>query len=286
MIRAAPRLPLHENELTVGAPGPGFELGMVSWIALDPAGIVYLIQRGDKADPVIAIDLQGRVLRSWGRGLYELPHSVRIDPTGNIWTVDAHTSMVYKFTPAGKKLMEISVGGQPAGASSQFIGATDIGFGPGGRVFVSDGYANARIIEYTGEGKKVREWGSAGTGPGQFRLPHSIAVDSSGGVVYVADRENGRIQRFDLSGRYIGEWPVGKTYSLKLAGDVLWAGMHPVDEPTASPGWLVKIDRRTGRTLGYVEVPERSGLHAVDVTADGQPLTVVSNHIMWYRPGD
>jgi hypothetical protein len=282
MIQAAPKLPLTETELAVSGGAAGFEMGMVSWVALDGKGTIYLLQRGDKADPVIAVDLHGRVLRSWGKGLFKLPHAIRVDPAGNIWTVDANSSMVYKFSPKGEKLLEISVGGQPAESRSPFVGTTDIAFGPNGRLFISDGYANARILEYTNDGRKVREWGKPGIGPGEFRLPHSIAVDPSG-VIYVADRENGRIERFTLDGKYLGEWNVGKTYSLKLAGDALWAGMHPVDEPTASPGWLVKLDRKTGAILGYVEVPEKSGLHSVEVSPHGEPFTVVANHVMSFR---
>lgn len=282
LIQAAPKLPFIETELPVSGTSPGFEMGMVSWLASDGKGTIYLLQRGDKADPVIAIDMKGRVLRSWGKGLFKLPHAIRIDPSGNIWTVDANSSMVYKFTPEGRKLLDISVGGQPPQDRSPFVGTTDIAFGPNGRLFIADGYGNARILEYTADGKKVREWGKAGIGPGEFRLPHSIVVDSSG-VIDVADRENGRIQRFTLDGAYLGEWNIGKTYSLKLAGDALWAGMHPVDEPTSSPGWIVKLDQKTGAVLGYVSVPEKSGLHSVEVSASGEPMTVVANHVMWFR---
>ena len=87
-----------------------------------------------------------------------------------------------------------------------FLGTTDIAFASKGRIFISDGDANARILEYTADGKKVREWGSAGTGPGQFHLPHSIVADENN-IVYVADRENGRIEKFDLDGKFLGEIP-------------------------------------------------------------------------------
>jgi len=191
------------------------------------------------------------------RGRGELPHAIRVDPAGAIWTVDAATSTVRKFTPRGATLLQIDVGGQPAGTGSRFNGATDVAFGPDGRVFIADGYGNARILEYTTRGRKVREWGSPGSGPGQFRLPHSIAVD--GETIYVADRDNGRIQLFDLEGKYLDEFPIGKTYSVQVAGGSLWASVHPLDLPTASPGWLVKLDRETGAILGYVEVAEKTG---------------------------
>ncbi len=137
----------------------GEELGMVSWLAHDSkTGITWLIQRGDKADPVLAVDRQGRILHSFGRGLYKIPHSIRLDPNGYIWTVDAGNSRIIKFSPAGKELLHFDVGGQPKSPESPFDGTTDIAFAKG-RIFISDGYANARILEYTAEGKKVREWG-------------------------------------------------------------------------------------------------------------------------------
>src|SRR5262249_4766909 len=154
--------------------------------------------------------------------------------------------MVYKFTPDGKKLMEINVGGQPTPCPYNFCSTTDIAFARDGHLIVSDGYANARIIEYTADGKKIREWGTAGTGPGQFRLPHSVQIDEND-IVYVADRENGRVQRFDRQGKYLGEWDqYGKTFSLKLQGNAIWLATQPRTLPNLSSGWLIKLDRTTG----------------------------------------
>jgi hypothetical protein len=101
-------------------------MGMVSWVTSDKNGLIYLLQRGDNADPVIVVNKDGRVLRSWGKGMYTMPHAIRIDPQGNVWTTDAASSMVYKFTPDGKTLMEIRVGGQPTPYRHNFCGTTDI----------------------------------------------------------------------------------------------------------------------------------------------------------------
>lgn len=284
MIEAAPKLPLDQTDLAIHLP-KGQELGMVSWIARDPkTGVTWFIQRGDKADPVIAVDKEGRVLHSFGKGLYKIPHAIRLDPAGNVWTVDAGSSTVIKFSPTGEKLLQIDVGGQPEPARSPFNGTTDIAFAPNGRIFITDGYANARVLEYTADGKKVREWGSPGTGPGQFHLPHAIVIDENN-ILYVADRENGRIEKFDLDGRYLGEIPnLGRTYSLKL-GDhgTLWAGMQPLNEPTGSPGWVVKLDRKTGTIIGYVPVTEKVGLHSVEDAGNGQPITNIGNRIVWFK---
>ena len=113
MIEAAPKLPLEPTDLVVKLP-EGQELGMVSWLARDPkTGVTWLIQRGDKADPVIAVDKAGRVLRSFGKGLCKIPHAIRLDPEGNVWTVDAGSSTVVKFSPTGERLLQIDVGGLP-----------------------------------------------------------------------------------------------------------------------------------------------------------------------------
>ena len=155
---------------------------------------------------------------------------------------------------------------------------------PKGRIFISDGYANARILEYAADGKKVREWGSAGTGPGQFHLPHSIVADENN-ILYVADRENGRIEKFDLDGKFLGEIPnLGRTYSLKLgANGMLWAGMQPLNQPPGSPGWVVKLDRKSGKILGYTPVTENAGLHSVEDAGEGQPMTDVGNKVVWFK---
>ena len=97
------------------------------------------------------LDPHGKLIRSWGSGLFKIPHGIRIDPSGNVWTVDAQTSEVYKFTPEGKKLLEIDVGSIPD-KSREFCGATDIAFAQSGHVFIADGYCNARVIEFDANG--------------------------------------------------------------------------------------------------------------------------------------
>ena len=193
---------------------------------------------------MLAVNRDGKIVRSWGKGLYKIPHSIRIDPEGNIWTVDSSSSMVLKFTPQGEKLMEISVGEQPAGRGAT-NGTTDIAFGPNGRLFISDGYGNARVLEYTPKGERVRQWGSAGTGPGQFRQPHGIAVDDRG-IIYVADRQNARLQRFDLNGKYLGEWDdLGRVTTVAFRDGNLWIGTQFNNQPNEADGWHMKIDRKT-----------------------------------------
>lgn len=163
-------------EITLVAPREGWQLGRISWIAASREGLIYLLQRGTNADPVVVLDGQGRVVGSWGSGLYATPHSVRIDQEGNIWTVDAATSAVIKFSPDGVRLLQIDVGGQPPDcvqnpARRGFCGATDVAWGPNGQVFVADGYANARIVEYTHMGRRYASGESAGRDPGSSICP-------------------------------------------------------------------------------------------------------------------
>jgi streptogramin lyase len=269
IVHASKRLPLNPTEIRPTAPRDGWAIGMVSWVAADPGGLIYILQRGDKADPIVVMRPDGTVVRSWGTGLYVMPHAIRIDPRGNVWTTDAASSKVIEFTPDGTQLMEIAVGGQPSPCRNNFCGTTDIAFAANGHLFIADGYANARILEYTADGKKIREWGTPGTGPGQFRLPHSIQIDEEG-IVYVADRENGRVQRFTQDGTYLGEWAAfGKTFSLKVVPGAVWLATQPRDEPNLSPGWLMKIDRKIGSLLGYVEV---TGVHGMDALPNGEVI--------------
>jgi DNA-binding beta-propeller fold protein YncE len=251
----APRLPLEQVSLN--------SVGTVSSVAIDRGGVIYVLQRGDKADPVIAVNKEGQTLRSWGKGMFTVPHSVRIDGDGNVWTVDAGSSTILKFAPQGRKLQQIDVGEIAVGDKCAFptlCGTTDLTFGPNGRLFISDGYGNARILEYTADGKRVKLWGSAGTGPGQFNIPHGIATQ--GNTLYVADRGNSRVQRFDLEGRYQGEWTnLGRPFALRVSGGALW-----VSTMFAKPA-ILKVDLTNGKVLGQIDAP---GPHSIDVTDAGE----------------
>jgi hypothetical protein len=281
-MESSPTLPFHRDDFLAKGPNADWASGMVSSVAIGRDGLLYELQRGDKADPILVIGTDGRVVGSWGKGNYKLPHSIRLDSSGNIWTVDASSSVVTKYSPIGKKLLTIRVGGQPK-TDTLFSGATDIAFAPNGHLFITDGYCNARILEYSASGKRLRQWGKAGDNPGEFHLPHAIQI-SDDGIIYIADRENGRIEKFDSSGKYLGQIrDLGRIYSLKLDGNVLWAGTQRLDQPPGSPGWLIKLDRHSGEILGHLDVKEAFGLHSVDLTPSGEPVTVLGNQILWFR---
>lgn len=274
LIDKTPKLAFERTRIGIPA-----EIGYPSAVAMGDDGLIYVLQRGEKSDPVLVLNREGKIVRSWGKGLYKIPHSIRIDAQGNVWTVDSGSSMVLKFTPGGEKLMEISVGEQPAGRGST-NGTTDIAFGPQGRLFIADGYGNSRVLEYTSKGERVRQWGSQGTGPGQFQQPHGIAVDTAG-IVYVADRNNARVQRFNLAGRYLGEWNhLGKVTTVAFRGGALWIGTQLRTVPNEADGWHLKLDRGTGKVLGYA-VSGRSH-HILNLNKRGELLSGARPDIAWW----
>jgi hypothetical protein len=277
---AAQQLPLELTTLKVIPPRAGWELGMISSSAADGKGTIYLLQRGLSAQPVVAINEQGKVLREWGKGLYQIPHSIRIDAAGNVWTVDAASSRIIKFSPKGETLLDFVVGEQPK-TTSQFNGTADIAFTRDGHLFIADGYGNNRVLEYDAQGKRLHQWGKAGQGPGELNLPHGIAIDDKE-VVYVADRENGRIQRFTREGKYLSEFNgLGKTFSLAFKNNALWIGSQPRNEPNGAPGWIMKLDPVTGKVLGRIDSP---GHHSIDVSDKGEILTGVRpDQLLWFR---
>lgn len=253
----------------------------ISAVTTDKRGNIYVIHRPADGDPIVVVDPKGDFIRSWGKGMFKIPHGIRIDPAGNVWTVDASTSMVYKFTPEGEKLLEIAVGDVPD-SNWDFCGATDLAFAKSGHVFVSDGYCNARIVEYDAAGKKLREWGKHGTGPGEFNLIHSIAIGPQGNL-YVADRQNGRLQWFDQSGVFLGEWKYGGqfyTVAFSEQGE-FYAATHPKGVPLDEEFNVVKIDLATGKILGKFGVRA----HELSVAPDGTLLPATrSSQLVFLKP--
>jgi hypothetical protein len=187
-----------------------------------------------------------------------------------------------KYSPAGKKLLTIVVGQAPD-TGSPFRGATDMAFAQNGHLLITDGYGNARVLEYTADGRRIREWGRSGAESGEFHLPHSIQIGPDG-IVYVADRENGRIEEFNMQGKFLREIDqLGRCYSLKLTNGVLWVSMSPLGEDPGAPGWLVKIDPRTGRILGHLDLRETLEGHQIDILRSGEPVVTAGDELLLFR---
>ncbi|MCL5099011.1 MAG: peptidyl-alpha-hydroxyglycine alpha-amidating lyase family protein [Candidatus Omnitrophica bacterium] len=265
----------------------GWKLGRVSAVAVCPKGEVYVFQRGKQADPIIVFDRQGKYLRSWGKGEFGNPHGLRIDPNGNVWITDNGDHQVMQFTGDGRLLLALGKKKQPGADSETFYRPTDIAFAPSGDFYVSDGYGNARVAKFSREGKYLMDWGSHGTGPGQFDTPHSIAVDSRG-TVFVSDRENNRIQIFDAGGQFLDQWNhLGATQGLCITpGDELWIITHRnnIENITYDTlaGRIMRIDIASGRILGSMESPG----HWIHVTPDREIfIASLTGNVFRWCPG-
>jgi DNA-binding beta-propeller fold protein YncE len=183
----------------------GWAFKDVAAVACDRQDQVYVFNRGEH--PMMVFDREGKFLRSWGEGQYPRAHGLHIDAEGNLYLTDDGGHFVRKCTPEGKVLLELGVPGQPAPFMSgrPFHRCTHTALSPQGEIYVSDGYGNARVHKYSPDGKLLFSWGEPGTDPGQFNVAHNIATDAEGWV-YVADRENHRVQVFDGKGRYETQW--------------------------------------------------------------------------------
>jgi sugar lactone lactonase YvrE len=177
---------------------------------------------------ILWVDRNGKIVDSWtqwdklfdgGRG----PHKVRISPYDlekHVWIVDDNLHQIFKFTHDGKQLVMTLGERLVQGEDDKHFGRpTDIAWLPDGTFFISDGYTNTRVVKFDKQGKYLMAWGTKGTGPGQFNLPHSIAIDSRRRV-YVADRSNSRVQIFDENGKYLDEWRnIRQPYDVHFAAD-------------------------------------------------------------------
>jgi hypothetical protein len=187
----------------------------VAGVACDSKDRVYVFNRGKY--PMVVFDKEGKFLNAWGEGVFKGPHGIFIDRHDNLWLADDKDHTVHKFTPDGKRLMTLGESGKAADtgykigaspvlrAAGPFHRVTNVATTSSGDLYIADGYGNARVHKFSKDGKLLFSWGEPGRGPGQFILPHGIGVDSAG-LVYVADRENSRVQIFSPKGEYLREW--------------------------------------------------------------------------------
>ena len=218
-----------------GALPDGWRYVEVAGVAVDKNDNVFCFSRGEH--PVIVFDREGHFLRSWGEGHVRRAHAITIDADETVWLTDDLHHTVRKFTADGALLLTIGNPDTPAAlqGGKPFNRPTHVAICPKtGFVFISDGYGNSRVHKYAPDGRHVISWGEPGTDPGQFNLPHNIATDADG-LVYVADRENHRVQIFDGEGRYQGQWnnlhrPCG-LYADRRNGDHVYVGELGPDLP-------------------------------------------------------
>jgi len=183
----------------------GWDFHEVAAVAVDSRDQVYVFSRS--AHPVTVFDRDGTFLRAWGEGVFKRAHGLSIAPDDTIFCTDDGDHSVRRCTPEGKILLTLGTPGKPRPymGGEPFCQCTHTALSPSGEIYVSDGYGNARVHKYTPDGRHILSWGTSGVGKGEFNLPHNICCDEDGWV-YVADRENHRVQIFNGQGRYETEW--------------------------------------------------------------------------------
>ena len=194
----------------------GWIFGEVGGLSIDWKDRVYVLSRG--GHPLMVFDRDGNLLTSWGEGFFNRPHGSFIGPDNSVYCTDDGNHTVSNFTSDGKLLKTLGNKDQPSDTGyvlgdltsikrggPPFNRPTGVALSPSGEIYVSDGYGNARIHKFTPDGTLLFSWGDPGTGPGQFRLPHGIRVDKQERV-WVADRENSRIQIFNAQGEFLNQW--------------------------------------------------------------------------------
>jgi DNA-binding beta-propeller fold protein YncE len=183
----------------------GLAFGDVAGVGVDSRDRVYVFSRS--AHPIAVFESDGRFVGSWGGDVFRHPHGVHVAGGDVLYLTDDGDHTVRKCTPDGEVLMQLGRAGDPAPFQSgePFRRCTHTALAPNGDIWVSDGYGNNRVHRFTPHGELRWSIGAAGAGPGEFNLPHGLAADPDGRI-YVADRENHRIQIFDDDGRFVAEW--------------------------------------------------------------------------------
>src|SRR6202049_4520559 len=181
-------------------------------ISVDPDthGNIWVFHRSEPN--ILEFDPSGKLLKSFGTGFVQA-HGMAIDRDGNVWVTDAQAKdgkgqQVFKFSPEGKILMTLGKAGVAGAGPDTFSGPTDVVIAANGDIFVTDGHvanSKGRVVKFSKDGTFIKEWGKTGSGPGEFNIPHSIAMDSRGRL-FVADRSNNRIQIFDQGGEFLDQW--------------------------------------------------------------------------------
>jgi DNA-binding beta-propeller fold protein YncE len=194
--------------------------GSTAGVTVDRNGNIWVAERcganncaGSTLAPILEFDPSGKLLASFGAGMFVFPHGITADRDGNIWVTDGDAKdgkghQVFKFSPKGKVLLTLGKPGVAGAGEDTFDKPSAVAIAANGDIFVADGHggdSNARIVKFSKDGKFIMTWGKKGSAPGELNIPHALAFDSKGRL-FVADRGNNRIQIFDQNGKFIDQW--------------------------------------------------------------------------------
>jgi peptidylamidoglycolate lyase len=275
---------------------PGEALGQATGVDVDSRGNVLVFHRAGRrwSEPMPTTTIgrgtiwvfekqSGRLVRSWGANLFVMPHGLTVDAHDNVWVTDVGLHQVFKFSAQGELLLKLGTEREAGSDSRRFNRPTDVAVLKDGSFYVSDGYRNTRIIKFAAGGRFEFQWGTKGAGPGEFDLPHGLALDPSDRV-YVADRSNARVQVFDAKGRFLAQWrgsELGRPYAIAFQKNgnafVADGGDQPDAPPDRSGVAIVdpdgKVLERFGRYGNYdgqfqlahdIAVDQRGAVYVVD----------------------
>ena len=237
-----------------------YMLGEVSGVAVDSHNHVFVFHRGGRkysaeanlptiSEPtILCFDGQnGEKISAFGANQFVVPHGLRVDRDDNLWLTDVGLHQVFKLSHDGKVLLSLGTARTPGQDGTHFDKPTDVAIAADGTIYVSDGYGNSRVALFSPDGKFLSQWGNAkGDKPGEFNLPHSISIDAEGRV-YVADRENRRIQVFDHTGKFLAVWKreeLGRPFAVTIGPDNFAYVVDGSDQKPAPPdhGGLFRLD--------------------------------------------
>ncbi|MEA2988519.1 MAG: hypothetical protein QOG83_1230 [Alphaproteobacteria bacterium] len=258
--------------------------GMTIGIGLDRDGkSIWVFDRcggkdcgGTNISPIQKFDSTGKLVTSFGAGMFNFPHGLAIDRDNNVWVTDGrgkdgkgHT--VIKFSSDGKVLMTLGKPGVAGDGPDAFNAPSAVLIAPNGDIFVGDGHGGdtkARMVKFSSDGKFIKAWGKAGKAPGEFEAPHSLAMDSAGRL-FVADRGNNRIQIFDQEGKFLAEWKqFGRPSGVFIDhNDIIYVADSQSEEKR-NPGFGQGIrigSAKDGKVTAYI--PETAELGSLEGTA-------------------
>ena len=282
---------------------PGAYDERASFIGADegPDGNIYLLSRclqnsctGRPEPALLKLDPSGSLLLSWGSGMFDFPHGLDIDDEGNVWVADQRGHRVVKFDAEGNHLLTIGERGNP-GDPPLLSEPTDVIVTSSGDIFITEGHSFApganRVTKWAADGAFVMSWGRTGSGPGEFNVPHTIALDSQGRL-FVGDRANNRIQIFDQEGTLLDVWyQFGRPSGIAIGADDRIYVADSESYGTDNPGWKkgIRVGSARDGSVDYLiedlepTAIEHSGAEGVGVDSAGNVYGAVVRRRMLER---